>query len=198
MSLLMRIGVMLVFLLSLFTNAQATEGRLLMTIPPILAATYDPPIPPVPPAPAYLDAFKDFTCESNWMSRDGALGLAPYSGDGSCEAIFPNGSGTYNIVLTIQAEFDGRPPYKVSINGQVIKSGVYPLSSSLGCNCPQDSWHTVCPNKKVDIDLGNFELKPGDKIVFWGDDVYPCPPIDPEHPHGAYAEWLGMMFTPVN
>lgn len=181
-----------VFLLA--PPVKAADSSLLMSIPPILAATQKPVIPFTK---VYLDGLDNFSCESNWMSRDGALGLAPYSGDGSCEAVFPGANGTYSIVLTIQTEFDGQSPYRVSINGQVIKSGVYPLSNSLGCDCPQDSWRTVCPNKNVNVNLGTFALHTGDKIEFWGDDVYPCPPTDPDHPHGAYAEWHGMSFTPV-
>jgi len=139
----------------------------------------------------WLDAFK-FSCDSNWTERDGALGLAAYSGDGSCETSFPGIDGTYNMTLSIQTEFDGESPFRVTINGQTIKDGHFPLSSSLGCNCPIDDWSNVCPDRNEDIDLGTHTLKTGDTIGFWGDDEYPC------GDHGSYAKWHGITLTRVN
>jgi hypothetical protein len=139
-----------------------------------------------------LNAFSDFTCTSNWKKRDGALGLKANTGSGSCYANFTNISGIYHIILTVQTEFDGQPPYKISINNQPIKTDKYPLSSSLGCDCPLKQWETVCPDKIIDINLGSFTVNQGDKIEFWGDQVFPC-----GDKHGAYAKWHRMTFTPA-
>ncbi|MEE4312873.1 MAG: hypothetical protein V2J11_00140 [Desulfofustis sp.] len=140
-----------------------------------------------------LDAFDDFSCSGNWTDRDGALGLAPYSGSGSCTASFPGASGRYRMTVKIVTEFDGMSPYKVSINGQTIKEGEYPLSSPLHCDCPLDDWRSVCPDRSATLDCGTHSLKTGDVIGFWGDDVYPC-----GDSHGAYAKWYSMTFTKVN
>lgn len=146
-----------------------------------------------PPAPAvstsnniWLDAW-DFQCGSNWSTRDGALGLNAYSGPGSCSISFPGAAGTYNLTLSAVNEFDGKSPYRVSINGVTIGEGEYDLSSPLGCDCPLDNWRSECPDRTQYIPLGNHNLQPGDVIEFWGDDVYPC------GEHGAYAKWLGIQ-----
>jgi hypothetical protein len=140
----------------------------------------------------FLDAFEDFSCSDNWTDRDGALGLSPHLGSGECSASFPGESGKYRISVKIQTEFDGRSPYEVTINGNVIKHGEYPLSSPLHCDCPKDDWRSVCPDKDVTVDCGTHTLKTGDTIGFWGDEVYPC------GDHGSYAKWHGMTFTPVH
>jgi hypothetical protein len=140
-----------------------------------------------------LDAFDDFSCSSNWTDRDGSRGLKAYSGSGSCSASFPGSSGRYRITVKIQTEYDGKSPYKVSINGQTIKEGEYPLSSSLYCDCPHDDWRSVCPDRNETVDCGTHSLKTGDTIGFWGDDVYPC-----GESHGSYAKWHSMTFTKVN
>ena len=54
-----------------------------------------------------LEAFSDFSCTSGWTNRDGALGLSPHSGSGTCEAAFPGASGNYRVTITVQIEFDG-------------------------------------------------------------------------------------------
>ena len=133
----------------------------------------------------FLDAF-DFKCSGNWEDRDGALGLAAYSGSGSCQESFPGEAGTYQLVLKAQTEYDGESPYKVSINGTQVAGGEFPLSSSQGCDCPHDNWREECPDRNEDINLGTFDLNPGDIIEFWGDDVYPC------GSHGSYAKWHGI------
>lgn len=140
-----------------------------------------------------LDAFDDFSCSGNWTDRDGALGLKAYSGSGSCSASFPGPPGRYRISVKVQTEYDGRSPYRVSINGQTIKEGEYSLSSSLHCDCPHDDWRSVCPDRSATIDCGTHSLNTGDNIGFWGDDVYPC-----GDDHGAYAKWHYMTFTLVN
>jgi len=134
----------------------------------------------------WLNAW-DFNCGSNWSDRDGAVGLNPYSGPGSCSISFPGAAGTYNLTLTAVNEFDGKSPYRVSINGVTIGEGEYDLSSPLGCECPLDNWRQECPDRTQYIGLGRHNLKPGDVIEFWGDDVYPC------GEHGAYAKWLGIQ-----
>lgn len=139
-----------------------------------------------------LNAFNNFSCTGNWSNRDGALGLTAHTGSGTCFSTFPGKSGTYRITLIAQTEFDGRSPYQISINDQVVSSGSYPLSSPLYCDCPLDQWYVVCPDRNVTLDAGIHAIATGDKISFWGDQVYPC------GDHGSYAKWHGMTFTPVN
>ena len=136
----------------------------------------------------WLDAFM-FSCTDNWTTRDGAQGLVAYSGSGSCVKSFPGEPGTYRLELVAVTEYDGESPYRISINGTTIKEGTYPLSSSLGCDCPTDQWRTVCPDRNEDINLGTHDLNTGDSIEFWGDDEYPC------GQHGSYAKWLGIKAT---
>jgi len=133
----------------------------------------------------WLNAFS-FDCTSNWTNRDGVRGLTAYSGSGSCSINFPGESGTYKLTLYAVTEFDGQSPYQVSIDGTIIAEGTYPLSSPLGCDCPLDSWSSVCPDTDQTIDLGTHTIDDGDTIEFWGDDVYPC------GEHGAYAKWSGI------
>lgn len=133
----------------------------------------------------FLDAFK-FACSGNWTDRDGALGLAAYSGSGSCETAFPGEAGNYQLILKAQTEYDGKSPYELSINGTKVAGGEFPLSSPLGCDCPHDDWRDVCPDRNTDINLGTYALNPGDIIKFWGSDEYPC------GSHGSYAKWHGI------
>ena len=140
-----------------------------------------------------LNAFSDFTCTNNWSNRDGALGLDAYSGSGVCRVSFPGTSGKYQMSLTIQTEYDGRPLYEVSINGSVVKAGLYPLSTPRGCDCPHETWYKECPDRNEIINVGTFIINAGDSIVFKGNDDYPC-----GKEHGAYAKWHRMTFTPVN
>lgn len=134
----------------------------------------------------FLSAW-DFNCGSNWSNRDNAVGLNPYTGPGSCSISFNGQEGSYNLTLSAVNEFDGKSLYRVSINGATIGEGEYDLSSPLGCDCPLENWREVCPDRTQYIALGTHNLKPGDVIEFWGDDVYPC------GEHGAYAKWLGIQ-----
>lgn len=133
----------------------------------------------------FLDAF-DFNCSSNWGNRDGAVGIKAYTGSGTCQESFPGEAGTYQLVLKAVTEYDGRSPYKFSINGTQVANGEYPLSNPLGCDCPHDEWREVCPDRDRDIDLGTYTLNPGDILELWGDDVYPC------GSHGSYTKWRGI------
>jgi hypothetical protein len=144
------------------------------------------PAAPVSSSEIWMDASSDWNCGGNWTERDGALGLVAYSGNDSCSISFPGESGSYQLVLTAQTEFDGQSPYSVSINGQTVASGDFPWSSSLKCDCPKEDWRSVCPDKNTDIDLGTHNLNPGDVIEFWGADDYPC------GSHGSYAKWHGI------
>ena len=138
-----------------------------------------------------FNAFSDFSCTSGWSNRDGALGLTAGAGSGTCDVVFPGGSGKYRISVVIQTEFDGNPIYKISINGNSVKEGRYPTStSSVRCVC--DDWRKNCPDKKVEIDAGVHEVRTGDVIQFYGEEVYPC------GKHGAYAKWHSITLTPVN
>lgn len=139
----------------------------------------------------FLDAFRDFSCTSGWTTRRGGLGRAPYAGSGSCSAPFTGETGTYSVRLKAQLEFDGSSPYRVSLNGNSIKSGNYPFSQGkLICDCPDHEKN--CPDKVIDINAGTHQITKGDIIEFWGDDVYPCG----DDSHGSYAIWRGMSFTP--
>lgn len=141
----------------------------------------------------FLNAFTDFKCTSGWTNRDGGLGRAPYSGSGSCSAEFAGARSRYDVTLQAQLEFDGSSPYRISLNGNVIKSGRFPYSGGKRqCDCAEP-WRKHCPDKVIDIDAGIYEISTGDVIEFWGDDDYPCD----EHVHGSYAKWRGMTFTPV-
>lgn len=138
-----------------------------------------------------LDAFNDFNCTNDWSNRDGALGLTAGAGSGTCEVAFPGGSGAYRVSTKVQTEFDGRPIYRVSINGNVIQQGSYPTSTStVRCRC--DNWTKNCPDKNVVLEAGVHEIKTGDVIQFYGEEVYPC------GKHGAYAKWHGITLTPAN
>ncbi|MBT8354800.1 MAG: hypothetical protein KJO60_09770, partial [Desulfofustis sp.] len=98
-----------------------------------------------PPVFLWLDAF-DFDCTSNWSGRDAALALEAYQGSGTCTETFPGEAGEYQLVLKALTEYDGNSPYKLFINGTEVASGEYPLSNSLGCDCPDDKWRDVCPD----------------------------------------------------
>jgi hypothetical protein len=183
-------------LLVLLPAASLYASDMLLTMPPILATTYDPP---EPAKAVNLSAFNDFFgkggCSSGWGIRDGAVTIKPYMHSWqSCKAIFTGVEEphTYNMILTIQTEFDGQSPYKVLINNKEIASGRYPLSSSLGCACPLDNWRYVCPDKVINLNIGKIILKKGDVIEFMGMDVYPC------GEHGSYAKWHGMSITPLD
>ena len=138
-----------------------------------------------------LNAFTDFNCTGGWSNRDGALGLTAGAGSGTCDVAFPGGSGKYRVQVKIQTEFDGRPIYKVSINGNTIREGIYPTSTST-VRCVCDNWRVNCPDKNVVIDAGIHQIKTGDVIRFYGEEVYPC------GKHGAYAKWHSITLTPVN
>lgn len=146
------------------------------------------PDTPASSSDIWLDAYT-FNCTSNWTNRDGPLGLAAYSGSGTCSKAFPGETGTYQLTLYAVTEFDGKSPYKVSIDGSTIKEGTYPLSSPLGCDCPIETWRTVCPDKSLNINLGTHTITQGASIGFWGDDVYPC------GEHGSYTKWYGIRAT---
>ena len=97
------------------------------------------------------------------------------------------------MTVTIQTEYDGRPMYEVSINNKVVKAGMYPLSTSRGCDCPHETWFEDCPDRNQVIDVGVHIINNGDTIGIKGDDDYPC-----GKEHGAYSKWHRMDFTPVN
>jgi hypothetical protein len=143
------------------------------------------------PTAVFMNAFQDFSCTSGWTTRRGGLGRAPYVGSGSCSGPFPGESGTYNVQLKAQLEFDGSSPYRISINGNTIKEGRYPYSQGdLICDCPDHEKN--CPDKVIDISAGTHQIAKGDVIEFWGDDVYPCG----SDSHGSYAIWRGISFMP--
>ena len=139
---------------------------------------------------ATYSAFNDFNCTSGWSNRDGALGLTAGAGSGTCDLAFPGGSGKYRVSVKIQTEFDGKPIYRVSLNGNTIKEGTYPTSTrTVQCRC--DNWRKNCPDKNVVVDAGVHVIRTGDVVQFFGEEVYPC------GKHGAYAKWHSITFTPV-
>lgn len=138
-----------------------------------------------------LGAFSDFSCSSGWTNRDGALGLSPHSGSGTCQAAFPGTSGTYRITITVQIEFDGNSPYALYINDAGAASGSYPLASGCENDCHPDDWHSQCPDQKKNIDAGTHSISQGDIIKFYGAEDWNC------DDHGAYAKWHKITFTRV-
>ncbi len=138
-----------------------------------------------------LSAFSDFSCTSNWSTRDGALGLTANTGSGSCQAAFPGTSGTYSITITIQIEFDGNSPYALYINDNGAASGRYPLASGCENDCHPDDWHSQCPDQKKNIDAGTHSISTGDVIKFYGEEDWNC------DEHGAYAKWHKITFKRI-
>ena len=145
----------------------------------------------VEPTKVRLDAFKHFDCTGNWGNRDGGLGLKAGSGSGSCRAKFPGHSGNYRVTLMAQLEFDGAPKFKITVDGNTIAAGEYPMSKGeLICDCP--NWRVNCPDRVIPIDAGTHTIEKGSTIEFHGEEVYPCG----SDSHGAYAKWREMVFTP--
>ena len=139
----------------------------------------------------HLNAFIHFKCSDNWTNRDGGLGLVAGTNSGTCQANFPGRTGKYRVTLMAQLEFDGGPKFRVSLDGDTIVEGVYPLSKGeLICNCP--NWRTNCPDRVVPIDAGVHRISTGSTIEFYGAEVYPC-----GDSHGAYAKWRELVFSPA-
>lgn len=135
-----------------------------------------------------LNAFSDFKCTSNWTTRDGALGLRAGSGSGTCTTTFSGEPGWYTIQIKVQAERDGAPPYRLSINGDIVQFGNFPYScGSLMCKTPY--WECFDSNKMINV--GRFRMNKGDSITFYGEETYPC-----GSSHGAYAKWHELVLTP--
>lgn len=133
----------------------------------------------------FLSAFTDFACSPGWQNRNGGLGRAAYSGDGTCETPFPGESGVYAVYLQAQTEADGSSPYAISINGETVSEGAMPYAyGSLQCSCSTNA----CPDRIVNLGAGIHEINNGDSVRFYGDDVYPC------GEHGSYAKWQGLIF----
>jgi hypothetical protein len=94
------------------------------------------------------------------------------------------------MVLQVQAERDGAPGYRASLNGTVLREGNYPYAcGKLMCNTSYDK----CPDSNKDINLGTHTVKKGDQVSFYGKETYPC-----GSEHGAYAKWHKITFTPVD
>ena len=133
----------------------------------------------------FLNAFTDFACSPGWQDRNGGLGRAAYSGDGTCETPFPGESGVYAVYLQAQTEADGSSPYSISVNDETISQGNMPYANgSLQCGCSFED----CPDRVVNLGAGIHEIDSGDNVRFYGDDVYPC------GEHGSYAKWQGLIF----
>ena len=79
----------------------------------------------------FMNAFTDFACSPGWTNRDGALGRAPYSGSGTCEAPFPGPPGTYSVFLEAQTESDHDAAGKIHTPGIARREG---CRSHLGNN----------------------------------------------------------------
>ncbi len=138
-----------------------------------------------------LGAFSDFSCSSGWTNRDGALGLSPHSGSGTCQATFPGASGNYRITITVQTEFDGTSPYALYINDAGAASGRYPLAPGCENDCHPDDWHSQCPDRNQNLDAGSHSISTGDIIKFYGEEDWNC------DDHGAYAKWHKITFTRI-
>lgn len=100
---------------------------------------------------------------------------------------FPGESGSYEVILGIVAEEDGRPLYRVSAGETVLDSGKYPCPGG-SCNCSKNT-------EPETINLGTHTITRGDRIEMWGQSTYTC---DGETlDHGAYARWYEIRFKPV-
>jgi hypothetical protein len=191
--------VFLLFHITFFTSAWSAKKDSVLNFVPSILIEKEPPPPPPPVddgrqdctglSPVVLNAFTDFSCGPQWTNRDGALGLRAGSGSGTCQASFPGNSGSYLIQVRVQAERDGAPHYRVSLNGNVIRDDYYPYScGSLMCN----SSIIECPDSNKDLNMGVFTVQQGTVISFYGAETYPC------GEHGAYAKWHQIMLTPAN
>ncbi|WPD24219.1 MAG: hypothetical protein Q3M24_11250 [Candidatus Electrothrix aestuarii] len=138
-----------------------------------------------------LNASSDFSCTSNWTTRDGAWGLKARTNRGSCQTSFPGESGNYRVVITVQTEFDGNSPYVLYINGNTAASGTYPLAPGCEGDCHPDNWRSQCPDRKRDLSAGTHSISKGETIKFYGEEDWNC------DEHGAYAKWHKITFTRI-
>lgn len=144
------------------------------------------------PTKVRLNAFTDWKCSDNWTNRDGGWGLKAGTGSGVCTADFPGYTAEYRVVLMAQLEFDGSPKYRISVDGETVAAGAYPVSKGeLICDCP--NWRVNCPDRIVPIDGGVHKINNGSKLEFVGEEVYPC-----GGNHGAYVKWHEVVFIPAD
>lgn len=100
---------------------------------------------------------------------------------------FPGETGSYEVVLGIVAEEDGRPLYRVSAGETVLDSGQYPCPGG-SCDCSSNTGPET-------INLGTHPISRGERIEVWGQSTYSC---DGEIlDHGAYTRWYEIRFKPV-
>ena len=146
---------------------------------------------PKQPIKIRLNAFSDFNCTSNWVNRDGGLGLKAGTESGTCSTSFPGASAKYRVTLMAQTEFDGAPYYRINIDRNEIASGRYPVSKGkLICDCP--NWQANCPDRVVPVDAGVHTITYRSVVEFFGQEVNPCG----SRSNGAYAKWRELVFTP--
>ncbi|MCI5166758.1 MAG: hypothetical protein D3903_11850 [Candidatus Electrothrix sp. GM3_4] len=155
------------------------------------AATATSAATATPSTTVELSAFSDFSCTSNWSTRDGAWGLNANTNSGSCQAAFPGVSGTYSITITAQIEFDGNSSYALYINDNGAASGRYPLAPGCENDCHPDDWHSQCPDQKKNLNAGTHSISTGDVIKFYGEEDWNC------GEHGAYAKWHKITFKRI-
>lgn len=98
---------------------------------------------------------------------------------------FPGASGTYQVKLSICAEEDGRPAYRVYAGGSKIADGRYPWPNGQSC--------AGASTKGMVLDLGEHHISNGEKIELWGQSTYEC-----SESHGAYTRWDKLIFKAVS
>lgn len=98
---------------------------------------------------------------------------------------FPGADGVYHVTLGAVLEPDGNSPYKLYADDVKIAEGEYPFSTgTMDCN---SSFY-----KSQALDLGNREIKQGQKIRLWASSMYPC-----GSDHGQYCRFYEIKFTPT-
>ncbi len=101
---------------------------------------------------------------------------------------FPGENGKYKVTFGVILEDDGDPEYKLSAGTKVLQQGRYSYPSGTR-KCEGGT------SKASTIDLGEQDIKKGDKITIWGRSVYYCQAGGKYH--GAYTRWYEIRFEKV-
>ncbi len=99
---------------------------------------------------------------------------------------FSGPSGVYKAELGAVLESDGNSPYKLFIDGDMVREGEYPYADG-SLECDGSTY------RETYLDLGNWRIDTGDEIKYWAMSVYPC-----GSSHGQYSRFFMMRLTPTN
>jgi hypothetical protein len=95
---------------------------------------------------------------------------------------FPGEDGRYLVEIETIAEQDGSSPLKLYSGESLLYDGRIPyLKGVRDCNARGGA---------LKLDLGEHQIKKGEKIRIWAESVYEC------GEKGAYALWYRLVFTP--